>query len=83
LKERHPNGEIEWRRVFVIIKDVKEVASNDASGIASYQTEDVWFLAIASGKGDEDKIGRSFSLHTKFPVVEGDYFVAYKIHRAK
>jgi len=40
----------------------------------------VWLLALSVDEEDEkDKIGRSFSLDTRFDVVKGDIFVGFTV----
>ena len=39
----------------------------------------VWLLALLADADEEDKIGRSFSLDTRFNVVEGEIFVCFTV----
>jgi hypothetical protein len=85
LEERHPQSDIEWRIVFVITKTVplSDTASTSAPSSKQVQMGDVWFLAISSGGEEKDKIGSSFNAGVKFPVMEGDSFIAYMLHKRK
>ncbi|KAM0707315.1 hypothetical protein Q7P35_005553 [Cladosporium inversicolor] len=85
LEERHPESDIEWRIVFVITKTVplSDTASTSAPSSKQVQMGDVWFLAISSGGEAKDKIGSSFNAGVKFPVMEGDSFIAYMLHKRK
>ena len=40
---------------------------------------DVWLLALLADADEEDKIGRSFSLDTRFNVVEGEIFMCFTV----
>lgn len=42
--------------------------------------EDPWLLALFAK--DKDKIGRTYSLHSRFKVEYGDIFVGYEVVHA-
>jgi hypothetical protein len=42
------------------------------------QLKDIWYLAL-SVEEEEDKLGRSFSLKTRFDVVKDEIFVAFTL----
>jgi hypothetical protein len=81
LSERHGRGQLARFQILVSTMTFKHDKTKIGNANASETTRKaVWLLALSVDEEDEkDKIGRSFSLDTRFDVVEGDIFVGFTV----
>jgi hypothetical protein len=80
LIERHGNGAIHNIEILVSTMTIKHDKTkigqtNKSEGFQN----DVWLLALLADADEEDKIGQSFSLNTRFNVVEGEIFMCFTV----
>lgn len=80
LIERHGNGAIGNIEILVATTTIKHDntkigKTNRSEGFRN----DVWLLVLLADADEEDKIGQSFSLDTRFNVVEGEIFICFTV----
>jgi hypothetical protein len=80
LSARHNGGKLYKLKICVSTKTIK----HDRTTIGNVNPFEsnrkvVWLLAVFANEEEKDKIGRSFSLDTRFNLVEEDIFLSYKV----
>jgi hypothetical protein len=55
-----------------------ETTSNNATTVDNLG-ENIFFLALLLGEKEMDKVGRSFSLATRFNIEDGAIYLGYKV----
>jgi hypothetical protein len=80
LSERHSGGKLRQLDICVSTKTIK----HDKTTIGNVDTfksdrKVIWLLAVSVDKEENDKIGQSFSLDTRFNLVNEEVFVSYKV----
>jgi hypothetical protein len=80
LSERHSGGKLDKLKICVSTKTIKHNRTmiRNVSPLESNRTV-VWLLAVSANEEEKDKIARSFSLDTRFDLVEEEIFVSYKV----
>lgn len=78
--QRHPGRTIEWRKIYQMTKAVPyDEGASDNAPVAGNPGEDICFLALLLGDNDAVKVGRSFSLATRFNIENGAIYFLYKV----
>lgn len=80
LIERHGNRAIHNIEILVSTMTIKhdKTKIGQTNKPKGFQNN-VWLLALLADADEEDKIGRSFSLDTRFNVVEGEIFMCFTV----
>jgi hypothetical protein len=80
LIERHGDGTIHNSEILVSTMTIKhDKAKIGKTNRPESLRKTVWLLALSVDADEEDKIGQSFSLDTRFNVVEGEIFIGYTV----
>jgi hypothetical protein len=80
LSERHSGGKLHKLKICVSTKTIKHDKTT-INNVNPFKTNRkvVWLLALSVDEEEKDKIGRSFSLDTRFNLVEKEIFVSYEV----
>ncbi|GAB7336541.1 hypothetical protein MBLNU13_g09815t1 [Cladosporium sp. NU13] len=80
LKERHSGGKLHKLDICVPTRTIKhakeEIGRAEPFGGAR---KEVWLLALSVDDEETDKLGQSFSLGTRFNLVEDEIYISYKV----
>lgn len=80
LKERHSGGKFQKLEIFVSTMTIKhDKAKISNVHVSENKRKVVWLLALFVDTEEKDKIGRSFSLGTRFNIVEGEIFLGFEV----
>lgn len=80
LKERHSGGKLHKLDICVSTRTIK----HDKEAVGRMEPfggnrKEVWLLALFVDDEETDKLGRSFSLGTRFNLVEDEIYISYKV----
>lgn len=80
LNERHIGGELHSLEILVATKTIRHDKAKISNTSPSQPArKDIWLLAIFVDEAEKEKVGRSFSLNTRFDIVEGEIFISFEM----
>lgn len=84
LKKRHGGGKLHKLDICVSTRTIKH--EKQAVGRVEPfggNRKEVWLLALSVDDEETDKLGQSFSLGTRFNLVEDEIYISYKVESAR